>query len=473
MAAASSSSVSSSAASSSSSSSRDGGTMVSYAPTSSGVMRGWLGTATNPETHRLWFVLSSETLSYYESEEATDPLGMLGIDEMSSVKASKKSHKQYHMTISLTDERFERRLEQCAAEVAAARRSAGTEAAAAADGPSGGEAHPETPGQLSRTRLSATGTTLAATTQLPRASDVESPTTLEGMRSLSTVSASGSLPSPQSPSRSWWQRWFGGGATEDGDQAAVPRSTGPAQLVLVASTPFEADAWSAAIKEAQSALVANAQAQHWPLVCALAQAGRDVNTREAGNQRTALHYAAGYGEVRTARALVQLGAAVNARDRAGMTPLGWACLKGRVELAQVLLKANADPLIKAHSGVLVNKSAIALARLHGSQSQSAARRAQELVHNLLMHSGAAWFQVHARDAQEQAACPTLSLSPSLNLLPRRDRSEIVRDLSPSQPAAPSPPRCTGAQCARAGRVWQGACGHALRFWRTFRHEVHP
>ena len=118
------------------------------------------------------------------------------------------------------------------------------------------------------------------------------------------------------------------------------------------------------------------QSQHWPLVCALAQAGRDVNTREAGNQRTALHYAAGYGEVRTARSLVQLGAQVNARDRAGMTPLGWACLKGRVELAQLLLKANADPLIKAHSGVLVNKSAIALARLHGSQSNSASRRAQ-------------------------------------------------------------------------------------------------
>ena len=103
MATVSNSAVSSSGASSSSSSSiRDGGTMVSYAPTSSGVMRGWLGTATDPETHRLWFVLSSETLSYYESEESTDPLGMLGIDEMSSVKASKKSHKQYHMTISLT-----------------------------------------------------------------------------------------------------------------------------------------------------------------------------------------------------------------------------------------------------------------------------------------------------------------------------------------------------------------------------------
>ena len=88
---------------------------------------------------------------------------------------------------------------------------------------------------------------------------------------------------------------------------------------------------------------------------ALARVGRDVNAMEEGNQRTALHYAAGYGDCATARALVHSGAHVNARDRAGMTALGWACLKGRVEVAQLLLKANADPLIKAHSGVLVGK----------------------------------------------------------------------------------------------------------------------
>ena len=63
---------------------------------------------------------------------------------------------------------------------------------------------------------------------------------------------------------------------------------------------------------------------------ALARVGRDVNAMEEGNRRTALHYAAGYGDSATARALVQSGADVNARDRAGMTALGWACLKGRV-----------------------------------------------------------------------------------------------------------------------------------------------
>ena len=114
---------------------------------------------------------------------------------------------------------------------------------------------------------------------------------------------------------------------------------------------------------------------------ALARVGRDVNAMEEGNQRTALHYAAGYGDCATARALVHSGAHVNARDRAGMTALGWACLKGRVEVAQLLLKANADPLIKAHTGVLVGKTAVALARLHGTLSLAASHRSQSLVQN--------------------------------------------------------------------------------------------
>lgn len=60
----------------------------SFPPTDSGVMRGWLMTHT-PPSQRLWFVLSLETLAYYDSPEGADaaePLGMLGIDEMQSVK---------------------------------------------------------------------------------------------------------------------------------------------------------------------------------------------------------------------------------------------------------------------------------------------------------------------------------------------------------------------------------------------------
>ena len=94
-----------------------------FPPTDSGVMRGWLTTHTPPAGQRLWFVLSQETLAYYDSLEAADaaePLGMLGIDEMQSVKASKRTAKEFHLSITLSDERFARRLSHCASMMLAA-----------------------------------------------------------------------------------------------------------------------------------------------------------------------------------------------------------------------------------------------------------------------------------------------------------------------------------------------------------------
>jgi len=165
------------------------------------------------------------------------------------------------------------------------------------------------------------------------------------------------------------------------------------EYVLVAQTPFEADAWASALRETKYAMVSAARERHWGYVKRLVRAGRDADCRDLGNKRTALHYAAGYGDLETAESLVTSGATVNARDAAGMTPLGWACLKGHVELAQLLLRSDADPLIKAHSGVLVGKTALLLARLHGTQSGRAMERAQKLRHLLLLHCGATCFQV--------------------------------------------------------------------------------
>ena len=336
------------------------------------------------------------------------------------------------MTIALSDERFARRLSHCATMLAASRASAAAAAMMQAAGSSSGELPPLLEeGSLGSSGAASSTTSPRPTEQPLDASEAVRTTAFStnmptlsadplvagsGAAASATALASAGAPaggdevgSPSSaasspsgsPGGSRWFSWLrsfwgegganrssdNGGDDEDGDGSR-------ATLVLVASTPFEADAWASAIREAKAALVQAAQMQHWALVRALAAAGRDVNYREAGNQRTALHYAAGYGELPTARALVQLGAHVNARDRAGMTPLGWACLKGHLDLSQLLLKADADPLIKAHSGVLVGKTAITLARLHGSQNQTAARRAHELVHQLLLHCGAACFQVH-------------------------------------------------------------------------------
>ena len=201
-------------------------------------------------------------------------------------------------------------------------------------------------------------------------------------------------------SPSLWSRlggWFSGGDERRRDGGRTPSDLsdggGGEEAVLTASTPFEVDAWAEAIRETKGALVGAAQQKQWRRVRDLAHAGRDANTRDGANQRTALHYVSGYGDTRTATALVTRGANVNARDRAGMTPLGWACLKGNVDVAQSLLKASADPLIKAHSGVLVGKTAVTLARLHGTQSPQSAERAKAMVHMLLLHCGAACFQV--------------------------------------------------------------------------------
>lgn len=88
------------------------------------------------------------------------------------------------------------------------------------------------------------------------------------------------------------------------------------------------------------ALVEAAESQEWAHVIALTAVGRDVNLRARGNGRTALHYAAGYGEVEVADVLLRAGAEVNARDRAGMTPLSWACLKGQTDVVGMLLKVG-------------------------------------------------------------------------------------------------------------------------------------
>ena len=62
-----------------------------------------------------------------------------------------------------------------------------------------------------------------------------------------------------------------------------------------------------------------------------------------------------------------------------------------MEVAQLLLKANADPLLKAHTGVLVGKTAVTLARLHGTQNLPASHRSRSLVQMLLLHCGAACY----------------------------------------------------------------------------------
>lgn len=88
--------------------------------------------------------------------------------------------------------------------------------------------------------------------------------------------------------------------------------------------------------------------------------GADVNCANSGG-RTPLHYAASKGKPLLVRQLLQAGAAVNAVDATGSTPLHRAVSTGRVEAARVLVeegrakvdakdKAGCTPLLLAVQG---------------------------------------------------------------------------------------------------------------------------
>jgi hypothetical protein len=61
--------------------------------------------------------------------------------------------------------------------------------------------------------------------------------------------------------------------------------------------------------------------------------------------RTPLMYAAGKGNIQTARALIDLGANVNARNSTGDTALRMAASDGTLEVARLLLEAGGNPLL--------------------------------------------------------------------------------------------------------------------------------
>lgn len=69
--------------------------------------------------------------------------------------------------------------------------------------------------------------------------------------------------------------------------------------------------------------------------------GKDVNAGD-NEQRTPLHYAAGYDHLSIAKMLMDEGANLAARDSKGNTPLHYAAGYGRGELVALLLERGAD-----------------------------------------------------------------------------------------------------------------------------------
>jgi len=77
------------------------------------------------------------------------------------------------------------------------------------------------------------------------------------------------------------------------------------------------------------------------VVRALLRAGADLNGCSGGTRATALHAAARRGHLEIARTLLDCGAAMNARDRKGDTPLQRAINCGKSEISRLLLERGA------------------------------------------------------------------------------------------------------------------------------------
>ncbi|XP_066297501.1 death-associated protein kinase 1-like isoform X1 [Branchiostoma lanceolatum] len=74
--------------------------------------------------------------------------------------------------------------------------------------------------------------------------------------------------------------------------------------------------------------------------------GGDINIKEKGSMRSALHYAASRGKLPAVEWLVSKGADVNAKDALRRTPLHEAAAKGRVKISQILITKGADVNVK-------------------------------------------------------------------------------------------------------------------------------
>jgi hypothetical protein len=79
------------------------------------------------------------------------------------------------------------------------------------------------------------------------------------------------------------------------------------------------------------------------VVRTLVEAGADVNSTGGVQRCTALHMAARRGNIEIAEALLECGAAIEARDKRGDTPLGRALNCRKRELAEFLIAKGAEP----------------------------------------------------------------------------------------------------------------------------------
>ncbi|KAK1759095.1 ankyrin repeat-containing domain protein [Echria macrotheca] len=85
-----------------------------------------------------------------------------------------------------------------------------------------------------------------------------------------------------------------------------------------------------------------------------------INDKDSVLQTTALQIAAARGTIDDVQALLAAGAEVNAADKGGFTPLLWACIGGRKDVARLLLEAGASVSCSTAQGTGVLHAAVFL-----------------------------------------------------------------------------------------------------------------
>jgi hypothetical protein len=76
------------------------------------------------------------------------------------------------------------------------------------------------------------------------------------------------------------------------------------------------------------------------------------------NGRTALHFAAGWGQARITEMLLEHGCNVDVIDKAGMSSLHMAARQAHVETIQLLLRHGASPFLSVKRGIFKGRLAI-------------------------------------------------------------------------------------------------------------------
>lgn len=119
------------------------------------------------------------------------------------------------------------------------------------------------------------------------------------------------------------------------------RRTHAGRLALALAIALAAFEGRTAAARVDQALVDAAKRQDWAAVQTLIKQGLDVNVVQPDGA-TALHWAAHWNDVATARALLTAGARANATNDLRVAPLTLACTNASASMVQVLLEGGAD-----------------------------------------------------------------------------------------------------------------------------------